>query len=312
VGHGSVTRPFEEADAPVVVGLLRELMPEHVLTVPGFLHRIATKPARAAAARWAADEAGEIVGFAAAEREWVTEAAELGSFRVWVRRDARGGGVGAALYERVAEHLRAIGVRRADAPAAEDDGRRFLEARGFQPTRTVYHSVLDPRTVDREQLLLLEREKAADGFTLTSLSDLSGREREVYAVYAEAVADMPADEPETNLRFDEWRSELLADPDLAPEGSFVVLADTRPVSFAFLEADREQGKAVHEQTGTLREFRGRSLARLAKLATIRWAAEQRISALLAGNDGENAPMLTLNRRLGYMPIAVWTTFAGRV
>ena len=46
-------------------------------------------------------------------------------------------------------------------------------------------------------------------------------------------------------------------------------------------------------------LRGRGLARLAKLGTIRWAAEHGIAEIVTGNDADNLPMRELNRRLGY-------------
>jgi GNAT superfamily N-acetyltransferase len=47
------------------------------------------------------------------------------------------------------------------------------------------------------------------------------------------------------------------------------------------------------------EYRG--LARAAKLAVIEWAAANGITRLTTTNDERNAPMLAVNRRLGYRP-----------
>jgi RimJ/RimL family protein N-acetyltransferase len=77
------------------------------------------------------------------------------------------------------------------------------------------------------------------------------------------------------------------------------LAGERPVALAFLLVNPEAGVAVNEMTGTLKEYRGRGLARLAKLAAIRWAAEEGFHEIGTGNDSENAPMLALNQSLGY-------------
>jgi GNAT superfamily N-acetyltransferase len=61
-------------------------------------------------------------------------------------------------------------------------------------------------------------------------------------------------------------------------------------------------------TGTLHDFRRRGLARLAKLATIRWAAEQGFRTMLTGNAETNAAMLGLNESLGYRPVLKETHF----
>ena len=43
------------------------------------------------------------------------------------------------------------------------------------------------------------------------------------------------------------------------------------------------------------------LATLAKLAQLRWAAANGIDQVVTDNDERNAPMLAINRRLGYEP-----------
>ena len=62
-------------------------------------------------------------------------------------------------------------------------------------------------------------------------------------------------------------------------------------------------------TGTAREFRQRGLARLAKLATIRWARDNGITALVTENDSANRGMLTINAELGYEPTRTLQHFA---
>ena len=96
-----------------------------------------------------------------------------------------------------------------------------------------------------------------------------------------------------------WRY-IFERPDLSWDGSFVVL-DERGllVSLASLVVDPERGRAENDWTATLPELRGRRLALLAKLASIRWAREAGIREIVTANDENNVPMLTLNRRLGY-------------
>jgi GNAT superfamily N-acetyltransferase len=92
------------------------------------------------------------------------------------------------------------------------------------------------------------------------------------------------------------------------EGSAIVLSGDLPVALAFLEVDEPANIAANEMTGTLPEFRRRGLARLAKVATIRWAAEHGIAAIQTGNSHENPGILALNARLGYRPVATETHY----
>jgi RimJ/RimL family protein N-acetyltransferase len=76
------------------------------------------------------------------------------------------------------------------------------------------------------------------------------------------------------------------------------------VSLSWLLVDHERRRAENEWTATLPELRGRGLARLAKSATIRWAADRGLTEILTGNDPDNVPMRELNRRLGYVELFV--------
>jgi len=71
------------------------------------------------------------------------------------------------------------------------------------------------------------------------------------------------------------------------------------VAATLISADLERGRAVNNFTGTLRSHRGRGLATLAKLASIRWAAGNGIVSISTTNDERNAGMLAVNRKLGY-------------
>jgi len=61
----------------------------------------------------------------------------------------------------------------------------------------------------------------------------------------------------------------------------------------------EHSYAESEMTGTLPGFRGRGLARLAKLRVLRGARDLGLTELVTENDAENEPILAVNRRLGY-------------
>lgn len=52
-------------------------------------------------------------------------------------------------------------------------------------------------------------------------------------------------------------------------------------------------------TGTLRAYRGRGLAKLAKTDSLRRARAAGCAEAFTGNDGENGPMLAINAGLGY-------------
>ena len=126
--------------------------------------------------------------------------------------------------------------------------------------------------------------------------------RLAYDVDMETTADMPSTEPFEGMAYEEWEEHVLRHPLFAPAGSFVALVDGEAAALSLLTADPESGRAMSWMTGTRRAYRGRGLALAVKLASIEWAAANGITRMLTFNDATNAPMLAVNRRLGYEPI----------
>jgi GNAT superfamily N-acetyltransferase len=303
-------RAFRAEDAPRVVALRRRITPGFGATPAGLLHALATEPERARARRWAAEAGGEIVGVAYARFAWATEHDDVANVWVGVAPERRRAGLGARLYELAERYLVESGARNLETWVSGDPaGARFLERRGFSATRSARLWSVDPRTVDVTALAELERRHEAEGFRLAPLRTVRELERELYRLFTESLADIPADHPETNVHFDEWRRGMLEHPDLSVDGSFVALDGQRPVSAAWLGVDLEGGLASHWMTGTLRDYRRRGLARLVKLAALGWAAENGITAVYTGNDSTNADMLALNEHLGFRDSIESTVYA---
>jgi GNAT superfamily N-acetyltransferase len=299
-----VIRPFRDEDAAGVVRLLRTALPTPwVVTEANVLHWQVV-PERARRAVWVALEQGEIVGVADGQARW--EVSDEGVHELWaaVAPGHRLRGIGTELFETVWAHVLDGGARVVQTWAEEDDGKHFLRARGFTEVRQERISSVDPRTIDPSQLSGLEAAKRAEGFRAVPLAQALGRPRDLFELYMFGEADMPGVFKEDNIAYEEWRQETLAAPSLDHEGSFVVLHGERPVAMAWLEVDREAKRATNEMTATAPEFRRHGLARLAKLASLRWAAEFGITSVLTSNDRENPAMLALNDSLGYR-LLVW-------
>ena len=301
-------RDFEPSDATAVSAALHEGDPPHPVTPEGVLHWRDGQPERARARLWVAEEDGRIVGWAEARIRWTTKIQDVGDVWAYIVPSERGRGIGSALYAESERYVLGLGARILESWTYTAAGESLLERRGFRATGTEQVSVLDPPRPDLSALPALEEEKAREGFRLAPLGEVRDRVEELHRVYAAASQDVPEYFREDDIRLDEWRHETLEHPQLSMEGSAVVLHGDLPVALAFLEIDRAANVAANEMTGTLPEFRRRGLARLAKLATIRWAAEHGIAALQTGNSHENPGMLALNASLGYRPVATETHY----
>jgi GNAT superfamily N-acetyltransferase len=284
-------RPFEPSDAERAAELLLQLSPASVQTAHSLRHRQVSEPPRARRKSWVALDDNELIAFATANVAWF--GGEAGKGRIWVgvHPQHRRRGIGTGLWDTAVAHL--AGTKRLTVEVDDDPaGLRFVEQRGFTQYDSEVISRLDPGEGKLEA-------KPHEGFRVLPLGDLRDRERELHQFYGEAGAIPPGD-PENRVTLEEWRDFILGNPLLDDEGSVVVLdAADRVVSLSWLLVDHSRRRAENEWTGTAPHLRGRGLARLAKVATIRWAAEHGLTEIVTGNDPDNLPMRELNRRLGY-------------
>jgi GNAT superfamily N-acetyltransferase len=288
-------RPFRAEDAEATISVFRDLVPEVVTTPAGLVHHIENQPERAAVRVWIAEADGEIVGYAQARMRWALAVEGVADLWIVVVPASRRRGIAGRLYELAATHLVGHGARRLESSyrEGEAEGRAFALSLGFEEGRIEQFWALDVASA-------VTRPRSIPEATVIRLREVRDRERDLFELYRAAERDTPGDHPR-DLVFEEWLPETLGNPELDLDLSAVVLVDNRPASFAWLVTDREGKRAANELTGTAPEFRRRGLARLAKEATIRWAADAGIATVLTANDTTNADMLTLNEHLGYRP-----------
>jgi GNAT superfamily N-acetyltransferase len=276
-----------EQDAAALTALAREVDPTSVLNEASWLHRARTLPPRARARSWVVDLDGVAVA------RVVTMLHIFGGttahILLAVREDVRRQGIGSALYDLGLEYARSLAPSGLATDFFESPaGVAFARAHGFREARAEQISVVDPRAVSE-----------APRAEVRSLvhADL----RDAHRIDEAATRDMPALEPVESIPYDEWEQHVLEHPLFTREGSFVAYADGEAAAVSLLIADPESGRAAHMFTGTLPGWRGRGLGTSVKLASIHWAAANGITQIATSNDETNAPMLAINRRLGYRP-----------
>ena len=276
--------------------LLVPLLPATVQTAESLRWRQTGEPPRTRRRSWVAEAGAEVVGFATAQMEWWS--GEVGKGRIWagVREDLRRQGIGSALFEAAASHLEDAQKHTTEV---DDDpaGLAFVERRGFRQYDSEQMFRLDVRDCTLEP-------KRLERFRVVTLGETLDRSADLFEFYRVA-GGIPPSNVESAPTLEEWSAAILGNPMLDHDLGVVVLdEDSRIVSLSWLLVDRERGRAENEWTATMPELRGRGLAQLAKIATIRKAAAAGIREIVTGTLAHNLPMLEIQRRLGYRELYV--------
>ncbi|SCL14375.1 GNAT family N-acetyltransferase [Micromonospora inyonensis] len=238
-----------------------------------------------------------VVGWVSVYRHGRTSVTGFGDVSMLhVHPEHRGRGIGGSLFDAALGHLRPLGVRQLRA-FVSTDSLPYAEKRGFHPSRPVRYSVLDLRTAPRTPAT------APAGARLLPLTELEPRR--LHAAHVAASADEPDDVPADALGYENWRYEVWDNLGLDRTASTAVEVDGELVAFSLVKRDGD--RMWSDMTATLPAYRGRGLAHLAKLAALHRAHRAGVTRAYTSNDEANAPMLAVNARLGYRPVAkLWS------
>ncbi len=287
-------RPGTLDDAPKAAAMRQRAWPESIITPEGMRHALESTPARGDLALFACEESGEILGWAAAGRAWWEATPDAGTVQLSVEPARRGEGIGTALAEAADAHLRRLGVRRTRAMSLDEPGARALAARrGFTELTAVVVSSVDPRTI--------EPLPVPSGVELVPFAGIDDA-RSIYDLDLELTQDIPHEEYDA-VDFDEWLREYWRSPLVDDDASLVAYVDGELAGITMIRVDRPSGRAANNLAGVRRKFRRRGLALLLKSHSLHRAAAFGASIAITDNDESNAPMLALNTKLGYRPLA---------
>lgn len=229
-----------------------------------------------------------------------------------VHPDARGQGIGTALYDALLRRVRERGAREVRTMSSDEavdaPGRAFLEKRGYVAAWERYESRLDTAGVDLARFDGLLASLAAEGVELRSLSELKDdpqRDRWLWELDWELFQDVPMGMTLTKRPLDAWVRQELEDPTLAPELSFVAVrpgqADplTGPyVGYSTLGRN-PSGFYYIGMTGVKRGERGKGVAKALKVAAMRGLNAAGGGEIRTFNDPPNVAMIGMNEALGF-------------
>jgi len=215
-------------------------------------------------------------------------------------------GLGTRLAEEVERFAVSTGNRWVEAEVRESSlavALPFVGRRGYVELERYRTSVQSPSTVDLSGLAALRSQLEREGIEIVAFPaiDSPSARDELYRATLPIWRDMPHEphvdwedpQPDTFMR------SIFERPSVLLEGFFVARAGERIVGLSYL-ARRPDGDAEVGDTGVLRDYRRRGIARALKLMVTSYAAQQGIKRVHTDNRADNAGMLAINRELGFV------------
>ncbi|WP_051250547.1 GNAT family N-acetyltransferase [Paenibacillus harenae] len=253
----------------------------------------------------AVTEQGEIAGYVWSWRAPWTEPGYLCNTLV-VAEEYRNRGIGKLLLRHTVDWASKLGAVALIAEVWDDHQAAiaFAGQRGFIIERHAFQSLLkldgnQPQRLDA----MLEGFIEPKEIRFLTLADEPGEESELklYQLYKESLIDIPGflgDVPELG----EWRKWYLKVDGYAPERVIIAADGDRFVGITNVLHNPQTNGMYHEYTGVSRDYRGRGIAFALKVKAVQLAMNSKAAYLRTDNDSTNAPILKINRRLGYTPL----------
>lgn len=209
-------------------------------------------------------------------------------------------GVGTELEQRQREFAAGHGGTELIAVIAESDAvsRVFLEYRGYREAYQRFEMELNVEAFDWSRFPDW-RPRLGD-LRLLTFAEIGMSEANMSRMYELSMLlgqDVP--HPEGPPRFSyELFKKYFAMPGFRPDGLFILAdGDEWIGTTGLLVPEGRPGYTYF--TGVRRDYRGRGLATLLKLAAIEFARDHGVSAMRTHNDTVNYPMVAVNEKLGY-------------
>ena len=290
-------RPATADDAPRIAALLKTVFADRVITEAGVHYRMSHIVPDDRLSYWRVERDDELAGWAVAGLDAFAAGNTTAFAGVVVHPNRRREGIGGSLWEAASAHLDEIGARRIVVYSqSDDDSCAFARRCGFTLDATSTTSAVDPRTLNAAP-------GPPDGIEIVPMERFDDDPKAVFASDSESALDEPGPSDFSGTTYEDWLRMIWNTPDCDHALSVAALADGVVLGTSFLYTDRESGRAANAGTGVLAAFRGRGIALLMKQHSLARAAAAGITTVITQNDDSNAPMLAINKKLGYQPLS---------
>jgi len=309
-------RPFEEDDRDSILKTQNHDRPAHRhSTAAAWARRDALRKPELVDLRLCAvsAETGQVVGFLDADDLNTTnfKMEDVCDFGMTVDHAHRRQGIGQALYDRAAAFAEARGSKRLMASFRETTpdapGIAFLTKRGFAELERESPSFLDLATWDETPFLGSLDQAVSYGanlFTYDTVEDTEENRRRLYELDKALIYDIPRrdTQPFTVEPFEDFVRSVIERPEWRPDLHLIAEKDGAWIGKCHVVPKLEfPTVGMQDLTGVLKAHRGHGLATALKVAAYQYARAAGVQVMTTENNADNAPMLAINRKFGFIP-----------
>lgn len=225
---------------------------------------------------------------------------------VWLTRDRLNVDVLEEMWGWISDQAVIAGSELLLAYCAEDEPEMLeaLSRLGFRRERSEKVWELDLGT--HGQRLVAEASQAREamsgqGIVLSTLAEWSDADkmRKLHELDARTRQDIPTTLPILREAYEDFVRRTNG-PDRRADRYWVALDGDRPIAMSYLRYPPVRGTIWTGYTCSHPDYRGRGVARAIKLQSLAQAVDLGVPVVVTDNDSENAPMLHINERLGYV------------
>ncbi len=269
----------------------RRSTPTRVLTEAGFRHRLLDLRQRRVAPGGRRKDGDDARGLGERERRPRDDGAERVRRRL-VLPSHRGAGTRHTLLERALGSSRAVASHPGET---SDEAARLRRATRLPRTRTPVACRVSTRETSTRASSTPRRAR------IVSLREVGPEQ--TFAVDAESVLDEPSDDAIDAIEYEQWLRDYWEHPDLDFDVGHGGRRRRKGGRDLLRHRRRESRRAFNAYTGSLRAYRGRGLARLAKLGAMRRLAELGVDARADRERRDERAHARDQRSPGLQPIA---------
>ncbi len=241
----------------------------------------------------------------------VFKLADVVDFELTIAHEYRRQGLGGRLYETALAFAHERGAKRLVTGfrewTPEEPAIGFLTRRGFTEQERETPSFLDLAAWDEDPFLsAIAQAEAQDAhlFAYADVEDSKENRHRLYELQRDLVYDIPRrdTQPFTFEPYDDWLEFVITRPDWRPDLCFLASVGGVWAGQCHIVPKLEMPHVgMQWLTGTQKGYRGKGLATALKALAYGRAQAAGVTTIITENHEDNAPMLAINRRFGFVP-----------